>query len=113
MAGGGHQPHAPHLSFNCDGSHWAGVGAQRPSNWSTHVVPGTFVLLWAAHWTLGVFGAHIRTSKLTPYRAATTFELALRGWDSLPVEASLKLLFPLVGILTQLWWAHGHWRCVI
>ena len=38
--------HAAHLSFDCDGSPWMDMGADRSGTWTGHMLAGVALLLW-------------------------------------------------------------------
>lgn len=57
-----------------------------------------------------MFRTYLTSKKNEPYVRHTTYPITIMGrnWE---VEPVLKVAVPFVAILTQLWWAHGHWRC--
>ena len=38
--------HAQHLSFDCDGTAWMDMGADRTGTWTGHVLAGVAILIW-------------------------------------------------------------------
>jgi hypothetical protein len=110
-AGGDHAGHsgAVHLSFTCDGAAWMDMGVDKTGSWAGHVVAGVALLLWAFHWTWAVFKAWLTQSKQQPFRTRSSYPAPFlpAHW---PVEGALKIAVSLVAILSQLWWAHGHFR---
>jgi ABC-type uncharacterized transport system permease subunit len=100
------------LSQTCDGAPFTGLHSQRTSSRANHLVPGVFLLFWAAHWTVGVFRSWFQSNGRALYTARTTYgHPPLLPESRYPIEATVKVLFPLFAIPTVLWWSHEHARC--
>ena len=47
--------HAAHLSFDCDGSPWMDMGADRTGTWAGHVLAGVALLIWSVEHVFGIW----------------------------------------------------------
>ena len=89
------------FSWHCDGHAWSGV---KGSTWATHITLGCVTLLWALHWAQGAFRAYVRAPKSYTARSCYSVPFAPEG---LPVEAVLRTVLPVVGLVHQLFVAPG------
>jgi len=99
--------HASHQSFDCSGNVWMDMGSDKSGTWSGHVLAGVALLIWNLHWNFNVFRNFLLQSRQKPYRSSSTYPIPLIP-DYIPVEAALKIIVPLCGILMNLFGPEGR-----
>ncbi len=63
------------------------------------------------HWNYAVFRNWFLQGRQRPFKSSPTYPIPLLP-EAIPVEAALKIIVPLIGILTNLIGTDG-WRCAV
>ena len=69
------------------------------------MLPGGFFIFWSIWTIVGVARLYLRSSVRSPYETRSWHENPWGG-KAFPGEPVLKMLFPFIGILGELWIGH-------